>query len=88
VYERYGVMIDPHTADGLKVGLAHREPGVPLICLETALPAKFEATIREALGIDPPRPAGLEDLERRAQRFERIEPRAETVKRYIEAHAA
>ena len=88
VYARYRVLVDPHTADGVKVGLAHRSAGVPLVCLETALPVKFAATIRDAIGIDPPRPAGLEDLERRAQRFELIEPRAETVKRYIEAHAA
>lgn len=41
IYQRYHVLIDTHTADGLKVGQAHREAGVPLICLETALPAKF-----------------------------------------------
>ncbi|MDH4326133.1 MAG: threonine synthase, partial [Betaproteobacteria bacterium] len=41
VHTRYGVTIDPHTADGVKVGLEQREAGVPLICLETALPAKF-----------------------------------------------
>jgi threonine synthase len=28
----------------------YREPGVPMICLRTALPAKFAETIREALG--------------------------------------
>ena len=59
VDRRYGVVVDPHTADGIKVGLEHREPGVPLVCLETALPAKFAATIREALGRAPARPAGL-----------------------------
>ena len=48
VYHRFGTLIDPHTADGVKVGRDFREPGVPLICLETALPAKFAATIREA----------------------------------------
>lgn len=41
--ERYGTVIDPHTADGLKVGIEHREPGIPMVCLETALPAKIEA---------------------------------------------
>ncbi len=41
IHAKYGVIIDPHTADGVKVGLAHREAGVPLVCLETALPAKF-----------------------------------------------
>lgn len=88
VYEMYGVMIDPHTADGVKVGLQHREPGVPLICLETALPAKFAETIREALGRDPARPAGFENLEKLPQRFEVIEPDAEAVKNCIKRHSS
>ena len=86
--EDYGVSVDPHTADGIKVGLEHREEGVPLVCLETAQPAKFAATLEEALGHAPARPAGFEDLERRLQRFELIEPDAEVLKRYIAAHAA
>jgi threonine synthase len=86
VYQKYRLMIDPHTADGLKVGLQYREPGVPLICLETALPAKFGATLREALGREPERPAELQDLERLPQRFTLIEPDAEAVKRYIASH--
>ena len=88
IHGKYGVTIDPHTADGVKVGLQHREPGVPLVCLETALPAKFAETIREALGREPARPAGFEDLERLPQRFEVVEPNAEAVKRYIAAHAS
>ena len=86
VYQKYRLMIDPHTADGLKVGLEYREPGVPLICLETALPAKFGATLREALGREPERPAEFQDLERLPQRFTLIEPDAEAVKRYIASH--
>jgi threonine synthase len=85
---KYGVVIDPHSADGIKVGLAHREAGVPLICMETALPAKFAETIREALGREPARPAGLEKLEQLPQRFEVVKPDAAAVKRYIEARAA
>ncbi|HSC00028.1 MAG TPA: threonine synthase, partial [Burkholderiaceae bacterium] len=87
VHAKYGVTIDPHTADGVKVGLEHRMPGVPLICAETALPAKFAATIREALGRDPERPRGLEGLEKLAQRYALIEPSAAAVRRAIEAHA-
>ncbi len=87
MHNKYGVTIDPHTADGVKVGLEHREPGVPLICLETALPAKFAETIREALGTEPARPAGFEKLEDLPQRFEVIEPDADVVRRYIEKHA-
>lgn len=87
VFEKYGVMIDTHTADGVKVGLEHREAGVPLVCLETALPAKFEETIGEALGRAPERPAGYEDLEKLPQRYEVMKADAEAVKRFIVAHA-
>jgi threonine synthase len=83
VFARHGVMIDPHTADGVKAGLEHREPLVPLVCLETALPVKFAPTLREALGREPERPAELADLERRPQRYTVIDPDAEAVKRYI-----
>ena len=87
IHERYGATIDPHTADGVKVGLEHREPGVPLGCLETALPAKFAETISEALGREPARPKGFEGLENLPQRFEIIEPDAGAVKRYIASHS-
>jgi threonine synthase len=86
LHRKYGVTIDPHTADGVKVGLEHRSLGVHLVCLETALPAKFAATIREALRRDPERPAELRDLERLPQRFTLIERDAEAVKRYIASH--
>jgi len=88
VHAKYGITIDPHTADGVKVGLERREQGVPLICLETALPAKFAETIREALGRAPERPRGFEDLEQLPQRFEVIAPDAGAVMRYIAAHAS
>lgn len=82
-WENYGVMIDTHTADGLKVALEHREVDVPMLVLETALPAKFEDAIREALGRDPARPAGMENLESLPQRFEVMAADAEAVKQFI-----
>ncbi len=85
VHRRYGVMVDPHTADGIKVGLQHRAVGEVLICLETALPAKFADTIREALGKEPEVPAGLEGLESRLQRVAVMNADAEAVKAYIAA---
>ena len=60
-------MIDTHTADGLKVAREHLQPGVPMIVLETALPIKFAATIVEALGREPERPANFEGIEAAAQ---------------------
>ena len=89
-WQRFGSMIDTHTADGLKVAREQSLPGIKTIVLETALPAKFEATLREALGEGaprPPRPAALADLEQRPRRFSVVPADAEAVKRYIEAHA-
>jgi threonine synthase len=86
--ERYGVVVDPHTADGLKVGREHRDAGVPLVCLETALPVKFGATIREALGREPARPAAFDGIEDRPQRFVVLPADASKVKAIIEESAA
>ena len=85
-WQRHRVMIDTHTADGLKVGLQHRQRGVPMIVLETALPAKFAATIREATGVDPEPPAALRGIESLPRRFTVMAPDAAQVKRFIETH--
>jgi threonine synthase len=84
---RYGVVIDPHTADAVKVAREHLEPGVPMIALETALPAKFAATIEEALGLPAPRPAGFEGIEALPKRVEVMQPDVAQIKAYIAAHA-
>ena len=86
VFRRYGVMVDPHTADGIKVALEYRDRDVPVICIETALPAKFAETIYEALGRDPERPPELADLEQRPKRFTVMAADAAQVKRYIGEH--
>ena len=83
VYRQADLIIDPHTADGVKVGLEYHEPGVPLVCLETAQPAKFAGIIREALNCTPPMPAAFHDLEGRPQRVEVMETDVDTVKDFI-----
>jgi threonine synthase len=83
VHEKYGYIVDTHTADGIKVGLGFREPGVPLLCLETAVAVKFDAAIREALGVTPPRPKAYEGLESLPQRFEVVDAEVVAVKRFI-----
>ncbi|HEY8622684.1 MAG TPA: threonine synthase [Casimicrobiaceae bacterium] len=85
--ERHDVVVDPHTADGVKVGLEHRETGVPLICIETALPAKFAATIQEALGYEPKRPPAYEGLEALPQRFVTLPADPAAVKAFVAEHA-
>ena len=83
VEKNYGITIDTHTADGIKVALEHIENGVPMIVLETALPAKFNETIREALGRDAERPAGFENIEALPQRFVVMTTDVEKMKAYI-----
>ncbi|MBV8659402.1 MAG: threonine synthase [Burkholderiales bacterium] len=82
-HQRWGITIDPHTADGVKVALEARRAGIPMVTLETALPAKFEATIIEALGERPARPAELAGIEDRAQRFTVLPPDPAQVQSYL-----
>ena len=84
VYEQDGELIDPHTADGVKVARQVRENGEIIVCLETALAAKFEGTIRLAVGdIAVPRPAALAGLEDLPQRVQTAPNNAEAVKSII-----
>jgi threonine synthase len=82
-FNQYGVTIDTHTADGLKVAMQYREAGVPMVVLETALPAKFEDAIVEALGTRPERPAALEGLESLPQRFDVMDFDVSAIKQYM-----
>ena len=86
VYEKYAVMIDTHTADGVKVARQHLQPGVPTIVLETALPIKFATTIEEALGRTPDRPVKFEGIEQLPRRFSVLPADATAVKTYITGH--
>ncbi|MDQ5907569.1 MAG: threonine synthase [Pseudomonadota bacterium] len=87
-FEKYGTMIDTHTADGLKVALEQRPVGVTTLVLETALPVKFEETIREALNRAPERPAALEGIEALPQRVEVMAPDVDAVKKFVADHVA
>ena len=86
VHARYGVTVDTHTADGIKVAREYIKPGIPMIVLETALPAKFNETIQEALGRDAERPAGFENIESLPQRFVVMPADAAGIKQYVTVH--
>jgi threonine synthase len=87
VLDRTGILIDPHTADGVKVAAPLVEAGIPMIVLETALPAKFTEVIEEALGQPAPVPTGFEDLELRPQRVTVLPCDVAAVRAYIAEHA-
>ena len=88
-HQRYGVTIDTHTADGVKVARGHRGDGsVPMIVLETALPIKFAQTIVEALGHAPERPAKFEGIEDLPKRVQVMPADVDLVKAHIARHCA
>jgi len=86
-FARDGRMLDPHTADGVKVAREQRRPGVPMVCLETALPAKFAQTIREALGREPVLPAGFAGMEQLPQRYTELPASSARVRDFLQKHA-
>jgi threonine synthase len=85
-WQQHRDLIDPHTADGLKVARELRQPGETVIVLETALPVKFSETIVEAIGQQPPRPAALAGLESLPRRVDVLPADAARVKALIAAH--
>ncbi|WP_439357167.1 threonine synthase [Bradyrhizobium sp. DASA03007] len=82
-WERYHTVIDPHTADGVTVARTHASAEEAMIVLETALPIKFAATIKEALGREPDLPERYKGLEELPRRVKVLPPDARAVKDYI-----
>ncbi|MFN3525354.1 MAG: threonine synthase [Paracoccus sp. (in: a-proteobacteria)] len=68
-----GEVLCPHSAVGVAVAERHLEPGVPMVTLATAHPAKFPDAVERAIGLRPdlpPHMAGLFDLPERVTRVE------------------
>ena len=86
VFAHYGVVIDTHTADGVKVAKEHCNPQVPMVVLETALPIKFAATIVEALGRQPERPPQFDGIESLPKRVQVMKCDVDLIKAYIRQH--
>jgi len=87
-WDRFGQMIDTHTADGVKVAREHLTPGTPMVVLETALPIKFAATLVEALGREPERPPQFEGIEALPKRVQVMPADVERVKAYMAQNCA
>lgn len=85
-YAKYNVVIDTHTADGLKVAWAYFDKSTPMLVLETALAAKFEDAIVEALGQAPVRPVDLEGIEALPQRSTVMDASVVDIKQFIVAN--
>ena len=83
VYESNQLVVDPHTADGIFVGERFIEDNIPMICLETALPTKFESMVREALGFVPERRDSLKNIEDKERRVYEMNGSLSDLKNYI-----
>lgn len=87
VYDRFKRRVDPHTADGLFVAQQFLRPPIPMVCLETALPVKFEETMLEALNEPVPKSPELQAMEKMQQRTLSIGQDVEGLKDFIRQHA-
>ena len=78
-----GEVICPHTAVGVGIARENLRPGVPMITLATAHPAKFPDAVQAAVGIRPALPPQMADLFDRDERITRVENDAEKLKSLI-----
>ncbi|WP_027011557.1 threonine synthase [Corynebacterium freiburgense] len=83
-YKRLGVLVDPHTADGIYVARELRNKiQTPIVCLETALPVKFSETILEAIGEEPEMPERFKDIMNAPRRVKPLPNNVDLVKEFI-----
>ena len=83
VFEKEGLIVDPHTADGIFAARQYVRAGVKMLSLETALPAKFAATIQEAIGAAPEVPSSYVGIENREQHVTVMPADVGAVKEFI-----
>jgi threonine synthase len=88
IFEESKYLLDPHSAVGVQIGLLKRRPQVPLVCLATAHPAKFDEVIRQVIpDIEVSHPT-LELLKNLQARKTLLERDAGVVKNFISAFDA
>jgi threonine synthase len=85
-YDRYGIVIDPHTATAMAAAWSFAQLGVPLVVAETAQPCKFDETVMAALGRLAPRPPAFVGMESKALFRTAVGPTPEAVMEFIKAN--
>lgn len=89
VYKDTGLLLDPHTAVGVKAArdcAGNGKPAVPTVTLSTAHPAKFSNAITAAGLETPALPPHLQDLFEREERVEVVDNDLQAVTSYIASH--
>lgn len=80
-------LLEPHTATGaIAAEKARLGPGVPIVILATAAPAKFPDAIEAITGIHPGLPARLQHLMSDPERMERLPNALAALQAHIHAH--
>ncbi len=87
IYQDSGYLVDPHTAVGVYAGRLLRTKGIPLLCLSTAHPAKFEDAIERAAPEAAPGHAHLDALRDLPMRKQQMEMNESAVKDFIRQHS-
>ncbi len=83
IYKDTKIIIDPHTAAAIHVAIKNKESDIPMLCMETAKPTKFEMTIQESIGTIPKREKGFENIESKKQKFYNVDSNASAIKDFI-----
>jgi threonine synthase len=89
VHRTTGMIVDPHTAIGVRAGrrLLEHDPSNPVVALATAHPAKFPEAVERATGVRPALPPHLEDLLSREERFTILPHDQARVERFVRERA-
>jgi threonine synthase len=88
VHAETGEILCPHSAVAVKVAEETADPGVPMIALATAHPAKFPDAVENATGIRPALPKRMADLYERPERMTEIGNDLVAIERLIEERAS
>jgi len=87
VYEKYGYVMDPHTAVGYRAldrfRQDHAGAGTPGVVLSTAHPVKFDEAIKEATGNEVPLPETMEEIMSKPKKATLIGNRYEELARFL-----
>ncbi len=87
-YRATGEILDPHSAIGVAAARARaKTPGLPVVALATAHPAKFGKAVEEATGVAPKLPQRLADLMERPERLTVLPNDLKAVQDYVLARA-
>lgn len=86
-YRETGIVIDPHTAVGLHGALSTQDdPGVPIVNLACAHPAKFPDAVEKAIGKRPELPARMADLFDLPEYFTPMPNDLKQIEAYVQKH--